>query len=144
MDNKEEQNIGNLTNSNKNKETKISINEKEKNIYPFSDRINFKYNFENNLDKDISSDKLLFAKNKNSQYEIFDYESEPLNLFEINENIAAYYEIGDDWISDINLDYLSGKLFAYKSDTNTKKDAPIKIKILLKNVDAKYKKYCKI
>ena len=129
MDNKEEQNIENLANSNIDKENNISINEKEKNIYPFSERINFKYNFENNLDKDISSDKLLFAKNKNSQYETFDYESEPLNLYEINENIAAYYEIGDDWISDINLDYLSGKLFAYKSDTNTKNDAPIKIKI---------------
>ena len=65
MDNKEEQNIGNLTNSNKNKETKISINEKEKNIYPFSERINFKYNFEKNLDIDFSDENLLIAKNKN-------------------------------------------------------------------------------
>ena len=36
MDNTEEQNIENLANSNIDKENNISINEKEKNIYPFS------------------------------------------------------------------------------------------------------------
>ena len=129
MDKKEDQNIINSNNKNVDSGNDMSINENEKNIYPFSERINFKYNFENNLKKDFSSDKLLIAKNKNTQYEISDFESEPLNLYEINENSSAYYEIEDNWISDINLDYLSGKLFSYKSDTDTKNDAPIKIKI---------------
>ena len=129
MDNKEDQNIINSDNKNIDIGNDISVNENEKNIYPFSERVNFKYNFQNNLKKDFSSDRLLIAKNKNNQYEISDYESEPLNLYEINENNSAYYEIGEKWISDINLDYLSGKLFSYKSDTKTKNDAPIQIKI---------------
>lgn len=120
MDNKEDKNIINSNNKNIDVGNDISINENEKNIYPFSERVNFKYNFQNNLKKDFSSDKLLIAKNKNNQYEISDYESEPLDLYEINENNSAYYEIGDNWISDINLDYLAGKLFSYKSDTKPK------------------------
>ena len=91
MDNKEDQ-INNSDDKSLNNSKNISINEKEKNIYPFSERINFKYNFENNLEKDFTSNELLIAKNKNSQYQIFDYRSEALNLYEINENISAYYE----------------------------------------------------
>ena len=76
---------------------------KMRKIFILFQRVNFKYNFQNNLKKDFSSDKLLIAKNKNNQYEISDYESEPLDLYEINENNSAYYEIGDNWISDIIL-----------------------------------------
>ena len=90
MDNKEDQNTINSNNKNVDIGNDISINENEKNIYPFSERVNFKYNFQNNLKKDFSSDRLLIAKNKNNQYEISDYESEPLNLYEINENNPAY------------------------------------------------------
>ena len=129
MDKEENQNIINSNNKNVDKANGISVNEINKNIYPFSEKLNFKYNFEINSEGDFSSDELLIAKNKNSQYEIFDYESEPLNLYEINENTSAYHEIRDNWVSDINLDYLSGKLFSYNSDTETKNDAPIKIKL---------------
>ena len=65
MDNKEDQNI--INSDNKNLDIGSDINEKEKNIYPFSERVNFKYNFQNNLKKDFSSDKLLIAKNKNKK-----------------------------------------------------------------------------
>ena len=129
MEKEDNKNIINSNNKNIDKKNYMSVNEIERNIYHFSERINFKYNFENNLEEVFSKDELLIAKNKNSQYEIVEYESEPLNLYEINENISAYHEIRDDWVSDINLDYLSGKLFSYNSDTDTKNDAPLKIKL---------------
>ena len=48
-DNKEDQNTINSDNMNIDKDigNDISVNENEKNIYPFSERVNFKYNFQN-------------------------------------------------------------------------------------------------
>ena len=51
MDKKENKNINNSNNKSVDNGNNLSIDEKEKNIYPFSERINFKYNFENNLRK---------------------------------------------------------------------------------------------
>ncbi len=115
-------------------ENKNNIEEDDKQ-FRFSEKINFKFNFKGNIDKDLSGKKSLLAKNNNALEKSFVFKGEPLEVYKLNENLYPYQSLEENWIKDIDFDYLEGKLFSYESETITKNDSPVDINISSFNFD---------
>jgi len=124
--NKEEENINEKsieTNEPKN-------NQENKGTYNFSNKSNFKLEFDNSFIKNKETkNEVEIAKSNNSKIYNYSLRSESIVDFQIDKSNNAYSELNNDFIDGIYYDNLSSQIFQYQSDTNTSNDAPIDISI---------------